>query len=213
MLKYIFILFTFFNACTYDFNLREGDLLFQDLDDSPICDAIELVTPGYKNGNFSHIGLIVSDNSKLLVLEAIPPKIILTEVNDFLSRSKDKDGNPKVIVGRLKEKYRHTIKNAIEFSKNKLGESYDNLFLINNNSYYCSELIYEAFLKDSIFNLYKMKFVHPENGEILPVWEEYYNNLNKEIPQNELGINPGVISISNKIDIIYIYGAPDGMKN
>ena len=121
MLKYIFILFTFLNACTNDFNLREGDLLFQDLDDSPICDAIELVTPGYKNGSFSHIGLIVSDNSKLLVLEAIPPKIILTEVNDFLSRSKDKDGNPKVIVGRLKEKYRHTIKNAIEISKNKLG--------------------------------------------------------------------------------------------
>ena len=58
------------------FELQEGDLLFQDLDSSPLCDAIELVTPGYKDANFSHIGLVVLDNDKLKVLEAIPPRTI-----------------------------------------------------------------------------------------------------------------------------------------
>ena len=41
------------------FQLEVGDILFQDLDSSPLCDAIELVTPGFENGNFSHIGLVV----------------------------------------------------------------------------------------------------------------------------------------------------------
>ena len=60
------ILFSFFFACgqkntTNDdnFQLQVGDFLFQDLDSSPLCDAIELVTPGYKNGNFSHVGIII----------------------------------------------------------------------------------------------------------------------------------------------------------
>ena len=42
-----------------DFQLQKGDFLFQDLDSSPLCDAIELVTPGYKGANFSHIGMVV----------------------------------------------------------------------------------------------------------------------------------------------------------
>ena len=42
-----------------NFQLQKGDFLFQDLDSSPLCDAIELVTPGYKGANFSHIGMVV----------------------------------------------------------------------------------------------------------------------------------------------------------
>ena len=71
------------------FKLQEGDLLFQDLDSSPLCDAIELVTPGYKDANFSHIGLVVLDNDTLKVLEAIPPKVVLTDMKSFFNRSFD----------------------------------------------------------------------------------------------------------------------------
>ena len=212
MRKLFYILFIFFYSCTSNFQLKEGDLLFQDLDSSPICDAIELVTPGFNNANLSHIGLIVTDADRLKVLEAMPPKVILTEIDDFLSRSRDKDENPKVIVGRLKAKYKRTIPNAIEFGKAQLGIKYDNLFLLNNNSYYCSELIYESFLKDSIFKLQKMTFLNPDTNDTIETWKEYYLALAVKIPQNELGINPGIMSISNKIDIVHIYGTPDAMK-
>ena len=43
------------------FTLQIGDLLFQDLDSSPLCGAIELVTPGYKGANLSHIGIIIEN--------------------------------------------------------------------------------------------------------------------------------------------------------
>ena len=43
------------------------------------------------------------------------------------------------------------------------------------------------------------------NGKTLPVWEEYFNKLNIPIPEHEPGINPGGISLSNKIRIIHDY--------
>ena len=45
-------------------NLKEGDLLFQDLDSSPLCDAIEKVTFSINNLNFSHIGIVTIQNKK-----------------------------------------------------------------------------------------------------------------------------------------------------
>jgi len=194
------------------FELQEGDLLFQDLDSSPLCDAIELVTPGYKDANFSHIGLVVLDNDTLKVLEAIPPKVVLTPIANFLNRSYDKFKKPKIIVGRLKEEHQHTIKDAIIYAKSKIEIKYDEVFLMNNNSYYCSELIFKAFEKDSIFKLKPMTFLHPETNDTLTVWKNYYSKLGIKIPQNEPGINPGIMSLSNKIEMIYFYGIPDGMK-
>ena len=212
MKKYIYLLFILQSSCASNFQLQEGDLLFQDLDSSALCDAIELVTPGYNDANFSHIGFIVSDDGKLKVLEAIPPKVILTELEDFLSRSKDKDGNPKVIVGRLKKEYKNAIPKAVEFAHKKIGVDYDGIFLMNNNSYYCSELLYEAFSKDSIFQLQAMTFLHPDSGDTLQTWKAYYAEIGVKIPENELGINPGIMSLSKKIEIVHIYGIPDGMK-
>ncbi len=206
------------------FQLMKGDILFQDLDSSPLCDAIELVTPGYKEANLSHIGIvselgdpycinpqyIFEDNIR--ILEAIPNKVKTTRLDSFLQRSFNKTNKPKVIVGRLKPKYRHTIYDAIIFLKSKLNIEYDNEFLIDNNKYYCSELIYEAFLKDSIFELQYMTFLHPESNDTLQAWSNYYAKLGAKIPQNELGINPGIMSLSEKIEIVHIYGSPDGMK-
>ena len=206
------------------FQLHKGDFLFQDLDSSPLCDAIELVTPGYKGSNFSHIGMVVklgdpycvnpdyNYNDHVRILEALPNKVKTTSIDSFLNRSFDDNNNPKVIVGRLKSQYRYAIQNAISFSKSKIGKNYDDVFIINNNSYYCSELIYEAFEKDSIFSLQPMTFLHPETKDTLKIWKEYYSDLGVKIPHNKLGINPGVMSLSDKIEIVHIYGIPDGMK-
>ena len=238
MKKYFILLIGFCIACNNNqkenaFTPQVGDLLFQDLDSSPLCDAIELVTPGYKGGNFSHIGILVGTNQPPLptnpdevcedkyfydldqdvkVLEALPGGVQITNIDSFLNRSYDINKNPKVIVGRLKHKYQYSIPNAISFLKKQIGKEYDNAFLINNNSYYCSELIYEAFVKDSIFLLNPMTFLHPSNKDTLKIWKDYYTKLGIKIPQNQPGINPGTMSISKKIKIVHTYGFPDGMK-
>ena len=207
-----------------NFQLQKGDFLFQDLDSSPLCDAIELVTPGYKGANFSHIGMVVelgdpycinpdyNYNDHVRILEAFPTRVRTIRVDSFLNRSLDNNGNPKVIVGRLKVKYAHAISNAIEFVNKQLGKPYDDEFLMKNKKYYCSELIYESFESDNIFELQPMTFLHPETKDTLKIWKEYYSDLGVKIPHNKLGINPGVMSLSDKIEIVHIYGIPDGMK-
>jgi len=226
MKNWLFVFLLFQISCLNrsaqeDFQLQKGDLLFQDLDSSPLCDAIELVTPGYKGANFSHIGMVVelgdpycinpdyNYNDHVRILEAFPTRVRTIRVDSFLNRSLDNNGNPKVIVGRLKLQYRYAIQNAISFSKSKIGMNYDDVFIINNNSYYCSELIYEAFEEDSIFQLQPMTFLHPETKDTLKIWKEYYSDLKVDIPQNKLGINPGIMSLSDKIEIVHFYGIPE----
>ena len=73
-------------------------------------------------------------------MEAFPTRVRTIRVDSFLNRSLDNNGNPKEIVGRLKPKYRHTIQNAISFSKSKIGMNYDDVFILNNDQYYCSNV-------------------------------------------------------------------------
>ena len=208
------------NNSNDEFSLQIGDILFQDLDSSPLCDAIEKVTPGYNDYNFSHIGIVVelgdpncinSDyiyENDIKILEAIPEKVKTTRLDSFLNRSFDSNSMPKVIVGRLKKQYRFLIEDAVSFLKSKIGVKYDHYFIEKNNQYYCSELIHEAFSKDSIFFQKPMTFLEPETGKIMDIWDEYYKNLNFEVPQGKIGINPGIMSISQNIEIIHHYGIP-----
>ena len=208
------------NNSNDEFSLQIGDILFQDLDSSPLCDAIEKVTPGYNDYNFSHIGIVVelgdpncinSDyiyENDIKILEAIPEKVKTTRLDSFLNRSFDSDSMPKVVVGRLKKQYHFLIDDAVSFLKSKIGVKYDHYFIEKNNQYYCSELIHEAFSKDSIFFQKPMTFIEPETEKIMDIWHEYYKNLNFEVPQGKIGINPGIMSISQNIEIIHHYGIP-----
>ena len=91
-----------------------------------------------------------------------------------------------MFVGRLKDQYKNSIEGAILFAKKQIGIDYDDVFLLNNNRYYCSELIYESFAKDSVFELQPMTFINPDNSDTLQAWKEYYSNLKVKIPENQM---------------------------
>jgi len=212
LVLFFLLLITFNNySQQVNFNFNEGDLLFQDLDCGDLCTAIEKVTPGYNNYKFSHIGILYTDKKgENYIIEAIGKGVCLTPIDTFLSRNIDANGYPKVVVGRLKPGYSYLIDKALKKSLKLLNSPYDNEFLLKNNHYYCSELIYEVFKyanrgKD-FFVLQPMTFKDPDTGDFSPIWVEYYRNLNKNIPEGKLGINPGLISLSDKIDIIGILG-------
>lgn len=211
--KIFFLLFILLNSTNFYCNKssiflpKHGDLVFQDLDSSPLCDAIEQVTDGFDNKNFSHIGIVMVMNKTHYVLEAFSNGVDTIPLKKFLSRNLDEKRNPKVIVGRLKQEYQQLIPVAIEYGKNLIGKDYDEEFKINNNKFYCSELIYEIFYrandKKNFFFLQPMTY--KKNGETLIIWEEYFEKLKIPIPEKELGINPGGISLSKKINIIHDY--------
>lgn len=183
--------------------LRTGDILFQNLDCGDLCDAIEKVTKSYGGRQLSHIGLVEIIDDNIYVLEAIGDKVQRTRLSKFSSRS-----NNEILVGRIKKRYNDIIPKAITFVIQKLNVPYDDVFLYDNNKYYCSELLYDAFKAansdDDFFSLQPMTFKQPGSETYFPVWVDYYKKRNMDIPEGAPGINPGGISLSRKIDV-YVY--------
>ena len=192
------------------FDLQKGDLLFQDLDSDSITDAIESVTGGEKKLSFSHVGILdFNQDGEPYVLEAISKGVSYTNLDSFLMRSTTNKGKPKVVVGRLKSEFTARVEDALDYGKTLIGAPYDDIYIIGDSNYYCSELIYEMFVntKDSseIFHLNPMTFKNPETDEYLPFWVEYYNKLGVEIPEGKPGLNPNGMFQSSNIEIVHRY--------
>ncbi len=188
--------------------IKEGDLLFQDLDCGPICSAIESATTGYHNYKISHVGFVVKMDNKKYVLEAYK-KVELTPLKEFLFRSCDSKGNPKVIVERLNHKYLRLIPKAKKYGLLQIDKPYDKSFKLNNGAYYCCELIYDMFSyanKSEFFHLYPMNFKNLNTGKIPDVWTKYFREMNMNIPQGEPGCNPAKYSKNKYLKVVAILG-------
>lgn len=195
---------------------RPGDLLFQDLDGSPFCDAVEAVTQGWHGAALTHVGLVARDaNGAPVVIEALTKGVVETPLAEFLARSRDDEGRPKVLVGRLRVRHEPLIPAAIAAARQRLGRPYDDAFDIGNDAYYCSELIHLAFQEANggqpLFALEPMTFRDPRTGETFPVWVEYFEKLGAPIPEGAPGLNPGGLSRAEEIQIIGAYGRPAGL--
>lgn len=182
-------------------DLKNGDILFQDLDCGPMCDAIEAVTQGYEGLDFSHMGMIYLRNDSILIIESIGKGVILTPIDQFLKRT-----TKQHLVGRLKPKYTGLIPQALGYSLLCMGMPYDDDFLYDNGKYYCSELIYDAFKHANggqpFFKLFPMTYKEPGTDNFFPVWEQHFKQLNLPIPEGLPGCNPGGMSQSDKIRIM-----------
>ena len=197
------------------FQPRPGDLLFQDLDSGPLCDAIERVTEGCRGAKFSHVGIVGRPRAgRATVIEAARDGVRAVPLGEFLARSQDAAGRPKVVVGRPRPEHRHLIPAALDAATALIGKPYDSVFAIGNGRYYCSELVYEAFRAANqgraLFDLAPMTFNDPATGATLPAWQDYFRKLSVPIPDGQPGINPGGISRSPKVEIIHVYGTPSG---
>lgn len=184
-------------------SLQEGDLLFQDLNCGPLCDAIESVTEGVDGRDFSHCAIVVKHHDSLMVAEAIGDTVQINSIDNFCKRS----GEANIVVGRLKSRYQSLIPEAENYIFKNIGQPYDDEYILNNGKLYCSELLYEAFKDNAqhpIFDTSPMSFKNPQTKEFDTAWLSYYKKIGKEIPEGKQGLNPGSISRSEKIDIIEI---------
>lgn len=186
--------------------LQAGDLLFQDLNCGPLCDAIEAVTEGIDGRDFSHCGLVVEVNGRLKVVEAIGKGVQINSIHDFFARSGDTAIIQNIVVARLKPAHQKHVSAASSFSLEQVGAPYDEPFILDNGRWYCSELVYEAFHaasgQDDFFALNPMTFKDPTSQDFFPAWVDYYTELGAEIPEGKLGTNPGLISRSEKLEVV-----------
>jgi len=182
---------------------KNGDLIFINISCGPMCDAINAVTQAYNNEKFNHMGLVVVQNNKTFVYEAIGTAVVKTPIQTFLGYSND-----PIYVGKLNPEFNQLIPDALAFAEKQLGIPYDNDFLYNNGKYYCSELIYDAFLyannNKPFFKLFPMTYKEPKSENYFPVWETHFKKQGLPIPEGQPGCNPGGMSLDKKITLTKI---------
>jgi hypothetical protein len=210
-MKYFIPLFLFlFCACTDSvdgFRFQTGDLLFQVGGSSALNEAVAEATIGESRIHYTHVGIVLVENDTVFVIEAIPPKVRITLLDTFLLHSAFWAEKPVAAVGRLKPAYRETIPQAVARAKRLLGKPYDYVYSPDNDAYYCSELVALSFLNSEnmpIFELVNMNF-RDADGNLPTYWIEHFEKYNTDIPENRLGSNPGDLSKSDKIEIVYRY--------
>ena len=201
--NFIFIVFCLIlntNISAQNQKLENGDLLFININCGPMCDAINTVTEGFENNDFNHMGMVITENNEYFVYEAIGKAVVKTPLKTFVSYTKE-----PIYIGKLKDEYQYLIPDAIAFSEKQIGVPYDNDFIYNNEKYYCSELIYDAFLlannNKPFFKLFPMTYKEPNSDNFFPIWIEHFDKQNIEIPEGKPGCNPGGMSLDEKIDI------------
>ena len=183
--------------------LKNGDLLFVTAKQTGLSGAINNVTQKQKNASFDHIGILEEDGNQLFVLHAAPKGGSQKQnLKDFL-KDQANDGQT-VVVYRLKPQYQSTIPSAIEKGNGMLGKPYNFNYILDENSYYCSDFIERAFRKDHIFKLEPMTFIDPKTGKTNEFWEGFYKKKNLKVPEGELGCNPNGLAASDKLERIKV---------
>lgn len=183
--------------------LKNGDLLFVTAKDSGLSGAINNVTQKQENASFDHIGILQKENGKFYVLHAAPKGGSQKQnFKDFMNDQTD-DGQ-SVIVYRLKPQYRNAIPLAIERANSMLGKTYNFDYILNENSYYCSDFIERAFREDHVFNLEPMTFIDPKTGTTNAFWRVFYQKRNLKVPEGEPGCNPNGLAASEKLERIQV---------
>lgn len=153
-------------------DVREGDVIFQESksQQSP------LIRMGTRS-HITHCGIIVMKGGKPYVLETLKT-LQLTPLQKFISRG---DGywlkRPKVEGIKIKYgKY--------------LGKPYDLGFKMDNNIYYCSELVYDIYLKQLGIELCKPKKV----SDYLILGSNHLPKIKKAMKRRGITMNQKVVA-------------------
>lgn len=171
--------------------LQEGDLLFCL---SPDGNDITDVTEGIDGARIDHVGIVVGSD----VLEAVHDGVVLTSIDSFLSRR-----DSLVMAARLIDTL--GLHRSVERALQYLGRPYDFLFMPDDSAFYCSELVQACYLDaegQQVFPTIPMSF-HDETGKVTSYWKDYYARRGLEVPEGAPGSNPGNLSRSRKLRMLF----------
>lgn len=201
MFKYLFAISFLFFSCqrtTYPVNLQEGDILFMGESVGNLSQAITEVTQTEKGTHYSHMGFIEKKNGKFWLLHAAPENgSERIELDKYLE--KERNYSKVIDVYRIKSEYKVDIQSAVEKAKSILGKPYNFTYTLSDTAYYCSDFVYVAFVKDSVFEMNPMTFKNPGEESFHTGWIKYYENLGRKIPEGEMGCNPNGMASSEKL--------------
>ena len=191
-----------------EFALRNGDLLFQVGADSAMGEAIRDATGRGGELPYTHVAIAeVDDCGEVRIIEATGERgVCRTALQDFLDRSARIDGRPAVTVYRVQSD-ESDIAAAVERAARYIGRPYDWWYMPGDERMYCSELVYECFLRADgghIFTARPMNF-RAADGSMPRFWEELFASLGEPVPEGVDGTNPSDMSRQECLQKVWSY--------
>lgn len=178
--------------------IYHGDLLFnlEEPSGGGLSDAIANVTEGVDGSPVVHVAIACEDHGRMMVLEATSSHgVWLTPIEKYFDEAEhDAEGNPRIIVGRLRDTL--GLGASVERAKRYIGLPYDTLYIPDDKQIYCSELIQLSYLRPDgtpMFKTRPMSFTD-STGDIAPYWKQLYAERGIEVPEGAPGTNPGDFS-------------------
>lgn len=180
------------SSCRTDTAPQTGDLIFFTGGSSSMDDAISSST----GEGFVHVAIVeVDSEGTAWLIDATPRKGVSREKME----TKLLEEKGKAVLMRLKDSTGVTA--SVQRAKGLIGSSYDFAFLPDNDAYYCSELVYECFLRPDgshIFSCQPMNFLDSE-GNLPEYWKELFEKMQMDVPQGLPGTNPEDLSRSTTL--------------
>ncbi len=175
----------------------DGDILFQ-TSTSDQSLAIQLVT----KSRFSHCGVLLTENGKPMVLEAVGP-VKLTPMSTWISRGK----GGSVVVKRLRDAPSLITEEKAaalrSLGKSYLGRPYDPLFEWSDQAIYCSELVHKVYhraLGIELASLQRIGSLDLGSAEAQRIARQRWGGLP---PANQLIISPARLYDSPKLVTVH----------
>ncbi len=168
---------------------QEGDVLFQSLPHSRLVDAIEGVT----ESPYSHCGIVAKRDNEWVVYEAIGD-VRATPLHTFLVRGR----NQGFAVYRLKPQFRKSIPETIQHVRRFLGRPYDVRYRMDDDSIYCSELVFKAYQRATGEELGQLVRLGDMNWQPYRETIEYYEG--GLVPYDRLMITPKDLAKAKQLE-------------
>ncbi|PTL33071.1 hypothetical protein C7120_00065 [Prevotella sp. oral taxon 376] len=178
--------------------LRDADLIFFSPADG---NAITEVTEGFQGRAIDHVAIFLRIAGMPYTLEATHRGVVVQPIDSTLTRH-SRHGR-QVFAGRITDGL--DIKASLRNALRHLGKPYDFFFEPDDSALYCSELVQKAYQDTAgrpIFEPIPMSF-HNARGEITDYWKDYYRKAGKTVPEATPGSNPGQLSRSKRLSILY----------
>lgn len=146
---------------------------------------------------FVHTAILeVTDSGDFVIDATIKYGVDRHPLDTMIRQFMLEDGTmPILVYMRLKDD--DGVDGFVENSKAFIGEGYDLYFLPDNSLHYCTELVYDSYIKNGehIFSSSPMNF-KDANGNMPEYWTKLFDYLGQKVPQGIEGTNPQSMSES-----------------
>lgn len=182
----------FFSTASAEENpylLQEGDIVFSS---SPAGQGQAIIDA--TQSPYTHCGIVFQQDGKLMVLEAVEP-VGVTTLASFISRSRPGTFTARRLKTPLAPA---AYQKARDWGKEQIGIHYDARFRWDDQTMYCSELVWKTYEKAGVRLCEPGRFrdYHLDKPSVKKIIEERYGGIDR-LPLDETVVAPGDIAASD----------------